>query len=76
MTVTEIREKLKNYLREKINKPYIDFVLVAEHVTIEATREIQAWKEPSLSFILDNLYVDPTIVLNPDALAIKLSEKL
>ena len=76
MTVTEIREKLKTYLHDKINKPYIDFVLVAEHVTIEATREIQAWKEPSLSFILDNLYVDPTIVLNPDALAAKLSEKL
>ena len=76
VTVTEIREKLKKYLNKKINKPYIDFVLVAEHIDNDIIQEIKAWNETGLSFILDNLYIDPTIVLNPDALANKLSAKL
>lgn len=75
ITVTEMKSKIKTYLSNKVDSP-IESVQVAEGVEEAAANEISTWQDPSLFFVANNLYVNPTKVNDKTALATKLAPLL
>lgn len=75
ITVTDLKNKIKNYLQTKINSPR-DEVLVKGNLDETTIQWIMAWQEPSLYLIANNLWVNPTKIVDRNALWVKISGAL
>lgn len=71
ITESELKSKIRNYLKNKMQTP-IESVLVAENLNEETIEKINNLNEKSLFFVINNLYVNPTLVGNKEILAEKL----
>jgi cell division protein FtsI/penicillin-binding protein 2 len=71
LTEPVIREMLESYIQSRISTP-IESVLLKESLDESTIEVINGLDNPALFFIVNNLYVNPTKVTNPDALADKL----
>lgn len=72
MTVTEMKEKIRLYLLTKMDAP-IESVEIAEALSEEVIQKIDDWQDPSLYFVSNNLYANPTKVQNKPELIARLS---
>lgn len=73
MTISAAKELLHTTLITKMQSP-IDAVQIGEKLTAEQMNAIESLGDPSLYFVVDNLYVNPTLVSLPSLnLANKLS---
>ena len=71
LTEPVIREMLESYIQTRISTP-IESVLLKESLDESTIEVINGLDNPALFFIVNNLYVNPTKVTNPDALWDKL----
>lgn len=72
LTEATIREMIESYIQTRISTP-IESVLIQEALDEKTIETINALDNPALFFIVNNLYVNPTKVTNPDILSEKLS---
>jgi hypothetical protein len=63
---------IESYIQTRISTP-IESVLIQEALDEKTIETINALDNPALFFIVNNLYVNPTKVTNPDILSEKLS---
>lgn len=75
ITVSDMKGKISTYLKSKIDAP-IDSVEIQQNLTESLADQINAWQEPSLFFVSNNLYVNPTKVIDKSGLASRLSSAL
>ncbi len=76
ITISDAKDILRTTLLTKMQSP-IDAVQIGEKLTADQMRAIEALGDPSLYFVVDNLYVNPTKVSLPSMnLAIALSSIL
>ena len=75
ITVTELKSKIKTYLTAKMDSP-IESVQVAENLDEKIIERITSWQDPSLFFVVNNLYVNPLKVTDKSILANKFSDAL
>lgn len=76
ITISGAKDILRTTLLTKMQSP-IDAVQIGEKLTADQMRAIEALGDPSLYFVVDNLYVNPTKVSLPSMnLAIALSSIL
>lgn len=75
ITVTDLKNKIKIYLQTKINSPR-DEVLIKGNLDESTIQRIMAWQDPSLYLIANNLWVNPTKVVDRAGLSTKLSDAL
>ena len=75
ITVTELKSKIKTYLTTKMDSP-IESVQVRENLDEKIIERITSWQDPSLFFVVNNLYVNPLKVTDKSVLASKLSDAL
>ena len=76
MTISAAKELLQRTLITKMQSP-IDAVQIGEKLTADQMNAIESLGDPSLYFVVDNLYVNPTLVTLPSLnLANKLSSIL
>jgi stage V sporulation protein D (sporulation-specific penicillin-binding protein) len=75
ITDNDIKNMTKSYLLDRMNSP-IDAVQIGEKVPESVMQEIEEWQDISLYFVVDNLYVNPTLVADPALLAERLSKTL
>jgi cell division protein FtsI/penicillin-binding protein 2 len=68
---SSIREMIESYIQTRISTP-IESVLLKEALDEKSVETINSLDNPSLFFIVNNLYINPTKVTNPEALAEKL----
>lgn len=62
---------IESYIQTRISTP-IESVLLKEALDEKSVETINNLDNPSLFFIVNNLYINPTKVTNPEALAEKL----
>ena len=62
---------LESHIQTRISTP-IESVLLKESLDESTIEVINGLDNPALFFIVNNLYINPTKVTNPDALADKL----
>ncbi len=72
MTVTEMKEKIKFHIMTKMDAP-IESVEVMNALNEDIIQRISTWQEPSLYFVSNNLYINPTKVQNREELIARLS---
>ena len=72
ITVSAMKKKIGDYLTGKIDAP-IESVLVQENLNEKLADNINLWIDPSLFFVANNLYVNPTKVGDKNALANRLA---
>lgn len=72
MTVTEMKEKIRLHILTRMEAP-IESVEVASALSEDIIQQIDAWQEPSLYFVSNNLYINPTKVQNRPELIARLS---
>lgn len=75
ITESVVKEKVRNYLSLKMDTP-IESVDVATNLSEETIATIESWQDPSLFFVVNNLYVNPTKVQNASILSAQLSTLL
>lgn len=75
ITVSAMKKKIGDYLTGKMDAP-IESVLVQENLNETLADSINAWKDPSLFFVANNLYVNPTKVGDRNTLANRLANIL
>lgn len=63
-------------ISQKVDKQFVDFVLIKEALTIEEKTGLAAFGTGGLYLIRDNLYVDPTAISNSGIIAEPLSQLL
>lgn len=71
MTVTALKTKIRNYLQFRIDSP-IESVELYRELDESSIEIIGSWQEPSLFFVVNNLYINPTKITNKNLLAEKL----
>jgi cell division protein FtsI/penicillin-binding protein 2 len=64
----KLRELVESYIQSRINTP-IDSVLIKENCSESMIEAINKLGDPSLFFVVNNLYVNPTIIANRTSLA-------
>jgi hypothetical protein len=72
----ELKNNLQAFLREKIDKPYLDFVLAKENMSPDEIREFSAFSQTGVIFLSGNLYLNPTVLSDPDFISQKLQSIL
>jgi len=72
VTVTEMKEKIRLHIMTRMDAP-IESVEVASILSEDIIQQIDAWQEPSLYFVSNNLYINPTKVQNKIELLARLS---
>lgn len=75
LTESILKQKIRNYLSLKMDSP-IESVDVASNLSEETIATIESWQDPSLFFVVNNLYVNPTKVQNAPILSAQLSTLL
>jgi stage V sporulation protein D (sporulation-specific penicillin-binding protein) len=71
----KLRDAIEAYIQTRINTP-IDSVLVKENLDESTVEQINQVNDPSLFFVVNNLYVNPTKVTNVSILSNQLTEIL
>jgi hypothetical protein len=61
ITASDLKTKIKNYLSNKIDTP-IESMEIQEALSEDVIERISTWQDPSLFFVVNNLYVNPTKV--------------
>ena len=72
ISVSELKSKIRNYLESRIEAP-VESVEIARNINEKTIEVIASWQDPSLFFVVNNLYVNPTKVTNKDLLASKIA---
>jgi stage V sporulation protein D (sporulation-specific penicillin-binding protein) len=72
ISVSDLKTKIKKYLEKRIDAP-IESVEIANDLDEWVIETIGTWQDPSLFFVVNNLYVNPTKVVNKDLLAEKIA---
>ncbi len=67
-----LHNMLKDELKRRINKEFIDFVLVKENLPTDELKEAEAFVYSGVTLIAGNIYVDPTTIKDPDFVSAKL----
>jgi hypothetical protein len=75
MTESKIKKKVEEYLKRRVSEP-ITSVLIASNLDEKLIENIIQLEYSELFFISNNLYVNPTLIKNPEILANNLSEVL
>ncbi len=75
LTVTDLKTRIKNYLSARMDAP-IESVNIKDNLSEDTIQRITAWQDPSLFFVVNNLYVNPTKVTDRSLLASKLKDAL
>lgn len=75
ITVTDMKKKISNYITTKIDAP-IESISLAENLSEQLADKINAWQEPSLFFVSNNLYINPTKITDKNLLVAKLAQAL
>lgn len=75
ITEADMKQKIRNYLALKMDAP-IESVDIATNLSEETITTIESWQDPSLFFVVNNLYVNPTKVQNAPILTAQLSTLL
>jgi hypothetical protein len=75
MSVSTLKEKIRSYIEGRMETP-IESVEVARELDEETIEQIGGWTDPSLFFVVNNLYVNPTKVTDKALLASKLATVL
>jgi hypothetical protein len=75
MTESKIKKKVEEYLKRRVSEP-ITSVLIASNLDEKLIENIIQLEYSELFFISNNLYVNPTLIKNPEILASNLSEVL
>lgn len=71
ISVSDVKSKIRNYLQNRMDAP-IESMELARDLDEDAIEVIGSWQDPSIFFVVNNLYVNPTKVINKDLLAEKL----
>jgi glutaredoxin 2 len=61
ISVGELKTKIRNYLLGRMDSP-IESVELARDLDETTIEVIGSWQEPSLFFVVNNLYINPTKV--------------
>ena len=75
MSVSELKSKIRNYLQNRMETP-IESVELARDLSEEVIEVIGSWQDPSLFFVVNNLYANPKKVTNKEALVAKLHQTI
>jgi stage V sporulation protein D (sporulation-specific penicillin-binding protein) len=75
ISVSDLKTKIRNYLGNKMDAP-IESVELARDLDEWVIETIGSWQDPSLFFVVNNLYVNPTKVTNKEVLALKIAQVL
>ncbi len=75
MTESKIKKKIQEYLKRRVSEP-ITSVLIASNLDEKLIENIIQLEYSELFFISNNLYINPTLIKNPEILANNLSEVL
>ena len=75
ISVSDLKSKVKTYLESRIDAP-IESVEIARDIDEKTIEVIGSWQDPSLFFVVNNLYVNPTKVIDKNILASKLATLL
>lgn len=75
LTDSTIKEMLSSYLKDRMESP-VDAVQLAEKVPENIIQKIEDWQDLSLYFVVDNLYVNPTLIVDRELLTRRLAEAL
>ncbi len=67
-----LKNALKVSLKARIEKPFLDFVLVKENLASEEIKEIESFNYAGVKLVSGNLYVDPTTIADPKFVSEKL----
>lgn len=67
-----LRSKLKSFLAAKIEKPYLDYVLVKENLTTPEIQEFEAMNIEGVFLVTGNAYVNPVAISDPAFVSEKL----
>ena len=67
-----LKNKLKNSLTTRIEKPYLDFVLLKENLSIDEIQNFEALNINGIFLLSGNAYVNPTILEDPAFVSEKL----
>ncbi|MFZ4461445.1 MAG: hypothetical protein ACOYN2_02660 [Patescibacteria group bacterium] len=63
---------LRDEFKRRIDKEFIDFVLIKENLPTDELREVEAFAYSGVTLISGNVYVDPTSIKDPDFVSAKL----
>jgi stage V sporulation protein D (sporulation-specific penicillin-binding protein) len=75
ISVSDLKTKIRNYLGNKMDAP-IESVELARDLDEWVIETIGSWQDPSLFFVVNNLYVNPSKVTNKEVLALKIAQVL
>lgn len=71
-----LKTKLKTALAAKIEKPYLDYVLLKENLSIDEIQNFEALNINGIFLVSGNAYVNPTIITDPNFVSEKLQSIL
>ncbi|MBP8016591.1 penicillin-binding protein 2 [Candidatus Gracilibacteria bacterium] len=71
-----MKEEIKIGIQKKIEKKYIDLVLIKENLTQEEMDKVNNLGLVGIYFVINNLYADPTKITDENYVAKKLNEVL
>ncbi len=71
-----MKEEIKIWIQKKIEKKYIDLVLIKENLTQEEMDKVNNLWLVWIYFVINNLYADPTKITDENYVAKKLNEVL
>lgn len=71
-----LKTKLKAALTSKIEKPYLDYVLVKENLTTNEIQDFEALNIEGVFLVTGNAYVNPMVIADPDFVSTKLQSIL
>ena len=72
MAISTLKTKIRDYLSKKIDTP-VESVEVKRDLDDEMVEIISSWQDPSLFFVVNHLYVNPTKITEPEVLATRLA---
>jgi len=67
-----LKNKLKNFLAAKIEKPYLDYVLLKENLSIDEIQNFAALDIDGIFLVSGNAYVNPTLITDLNFVSEKL----
>lgn len=67
---------LRDEIKRRFEKEYIDFVLVKENLSPDEMKEMEAFSYSGVALVLNNLYVDPTSIADSAFVSAKFQSAL
>jgi stage V sporulation protein D (sporulation-specific penicillin-binding protein) len=75
IAISELKKKIRDHLERRMDTP-VESVQLADNLDDEKAEIIGSWQDPSLFFVVNHLYVNPTKVVEPAVLATRLASVL